>query len=361
MPAALTERAWTATLLERQHLASRVDEDVIEVLDRCVGLQSQDPQAAFVALASRVEGFDPAELDGLMLDHTVVRMALLRGTVFLMDADDARWVRALAEPALEAETRIHVKRLVSATPEVITAAARDLFDGRSVGVRELGAALQQRFPDETVSTVTAIARGTLPLVQVPPRGLWQASGAVTYALLDDWIGAGEPAVTGEEARKDLIRLYLRGFGPASVAAIQTWSGLTRLRPLLDAMDRDWEVEKVDGPDGVELYDLDGLSRDGDRDLPVRLLAPFDHVVTANADRRRVIDDDVFSALQTPNGRVPGTVLVDGRVVGMWSVTNGRVGVELLRPVSASHRRELDDEVDAFTAMYVTRHPDPLSP
>lgn len=355
MPATLTERAWTATLLERQHLSARVDEDVIEVLDRCVGLQSQDPQAAFAALASRVEGFDPAELDGLMLDRTVVRMVLLRSTVFLMDADDARWVRALAEPALATGLRIHLKRLVTATPEAVTAAAHEILAGRSVGVRELGAALVQRFPDETVATLTAIARSTLPLVQVPPRGLWQASGAVTYALLDDWVGPGEPAVTGDEARKDLIRLYLRGFGPASVAAIQTWSGLTRLRPLLEAMDRDWEVERVSGPDGVELYDLDGLSRDGDGDLPVRLLAPYDHVVTANADRRRVIDDEVFAALQTPNGRVPGTVLVDGRVVGTWAVgDDGGVTTDLLRPIPATRSRDLAEEVDRMVAFAARR-------
>lgn len=346
MPAALSERAWTATLLERQHLASRVDEDVIEVLDRCVGLQSQDPQAAFIGLASRVEGFDPADLDALLLDRTVVRMASLRSTVFLMDSDDARWVRALAEPSFTAELRIHARRLVSATPEAITAAARELLTGRAVGVTELGALLVQRFPDETASTVTAVARATLPLVQVPPRGLWRSSGAVTYTLLDDWVGPGEPAVTGDEARKDLIRLYLRGFGPASAAAIQTWSGLTRLRPLLDEMDRDWEVERVAGPDGGELFDLDGLNRDGDSDLPVRLLAPYDHVVTANADRRRVMDDDVFAAIQTPNGRVPGTVLVDGRVVGTWSVTDGdQVTTQLLRPVSRSRQSELAAEVE----------------
>lgn len=355
MPAALTERAWTATLLERQHLTQRVDEDVIEVLDRCVGLQSQDPQAAFVALASRVEGFDPAELDELMASRTVVRMALLRGTVFLMDADDARWVRALAEPALAAELRIHTRRLVGATPDAITAAARDLLSGRPVGVKELGAELLQRFPGETASTLTAIARATLPLVQVPPRGLWQSAGAVTYALLDDWVGPGEPAVTGDEARKDLIRLYLRGFGPASLAAIQTWSGLTRLRPLVDEMDRDWEVERVAGPDGVELYDLDGLNRSGDGDLPVRLLAPYDHVVTANADRRRVIDDDVFAALQTPNGRVPGTVLVDGRIVGTWAVgDDGRVTTDLLRPIPGTRSRGLVDEVDRMEAFVARR-------
>ena len=250
--------------------------------------------------------------------------------------------------------RIHTRRLVAAAPEAVTDAARELLEGSQLSTKDLGAALVQRFPGESASTVTSVARATLPLVQVPPRGLWRRRGATTYALLDDWIGPGEPAVTGDEARKDLIRLYLRGFGPASLAAIQTWSGLTRLRPLLDAMDADWEVERVTGPDGIELFDLDGLDRGEDEDLPVRLLAPFDHVVTANADRRRVMDDDVFAALQTPNGQVPGMVLVDGRVVGSWSVGgDGRVTTELLRSVPRARMGDLTDECDAM-AEFVTR-------
>lgn len=73
---------WNRTLLERQHLLERVDEDAIEVIDRCVGLQAQDPQAAFFALESRIQDFDPTQLDGLLADREVVRMALHRGTVF---------------------------------------------------------------------------------------------------------------------------------------------------------------------------------------------------------------------------------------------------------------------------------------
>ncbi|GAA2060847.1 winged helix DNA-binding domain-containing protein [Williamsia deligens] len=349
MPQEITDRVWTSTLLERQHLLGRVDEDVIEVLDRCVGVQSQDPRAPFPALAARIDGFDPADLDALLTDRTVVRMATLRGTVMLTDGEDARWIRALAQPTLDAAARPHVRKLVSAGADDVVAAARELLSGAVIGGAELGSALTERFPGENAGTLTTIARCALPLVQVPPRGLFTGSGAPTYALLDDWIGPGEPAVTGDEARKDLIRLYLRGFGPASLAAIQTWSGLTRLRPLLDAMDSDWEIEKLPGPDGVELFDLDGLDRSDAGDFPVRLLAPFDHVVTANADRRRVLDEDVFAALQTPNGQVPGMVLVDGRVVGTWSVgPDGRVTADLLRSVPRSRTRDLSDECDALT-------------
>ena len=80
--------------------------------------------------------------------------------------------------------------------------------------------LAQRFPDEVPATLTRVVRCALALVQVPPRGLWSGSGKPTYSLFDDWAGPGEPALTGDDARAELVRLYLRGFGPATVAAIQ---------------------------------------------------------------------------------------------------------------------------------------------
>ena len=349
---------WNRTLLSRQHLLTRVDEDAVEVLDRCVGLQSQDPRAAFYGLWSRIDGFDPTELDDLMTDREVVRMALLRSTVFLMDAQDARWVRPLAQAAMEGEVRSnHLRRLVDATASDITAHARELLSGKELTAKALGQALGHRWPNDPPSTLTAVARCTLPLVQVPPRGLWNGHAGATYRLLDDWVGPGEPAVTGDEARKDLIRLYLRGFGPSTIKGIQTWAGMTRLRPLVEAMESDWELNRFRGPDGAELFDLDGIDIvDGDEPAPARLLAPFDHVVTAQADRRRIIDDDVYAKLSTPNGLMPGLGLVDGRVVARWSADDtGAVYVEPLAPVDAAGTRALQEEAQRLTEFH-REHP-----
>ncbi len=169
----ITLGQWNRTLLSRQHLLSRVDEDAVEVLDRCVGLQSQDPRAAFYGLWSRVADFDPAELDGLMLEREVVRMASLRSTVFLMDSEDARWVRPLAQAAMEGEVRSnHLRRLVDAVPDGIADHAEELLVDTALTARELGQKLAERWPNDSPSTLTAVARCMLSLVQVPPRGLW---------------------------------------------------------------------------------------------------------------------------------------------------------------------------------------------
>lgn len=343
----ISRRQWNRTLLHRQHLLERVEEDAIEILDRCVGLQAQDPRAPFFGLLSRIEGFDSSELDDLLTEREVVRIALLRSTLFVVDAEDARWIRPLAQPVLDAELRRnHASKLVTATAEQVLADADELLAGRELRGAELGAALATRHPDEQPTVLTAIARCGLPLVQVPPRGLFRGKQAVTYQRFDDWVGPGEPAIAGDEARKDLIRLYLRGFGPATVQGIQTWCGLTGLRPLVVAMEADWELARLSGPDGEDLYDLEGLDIVDDGPVPPRLVAPFDNVLVAQADRRRIADEEVYRRTVTANGASPGFVLVDGFLAGTWRVRNdGTVGVEYLREVSAKARRDVDAEVD----------------
>ncbi|MGV9827336.1 winged helix DNA-binding domain-containing protein [Gordonia sp. NPDC003429] len=343
--ARISAAQWNRTLLDRQHLLARVDEDAIEVIDRIVGMQSQDPVSAFYALWSRIEGFDPTELDDLLINRDVVRMVLLRGTVFLVDGLDARWIRPLAQPRIDAGFRTN-HRLVRADPDAVIADAAELLAKEARRGTDLGRELALRHPEENPTTLTVLARCALPLVQIPPRGLWGGAGAPTYRLLDDWIGPGEPALVGEEAHRELIRLYLRGFGPATAKAVQTWSGITGLRPLLDAMERDWELVRLAGPDGEVLFDLDGLGlADPDVPAPVRLIAPFDHVLVAQGDRARIADDDHFRRTVTANGRSPGFVLVDGRLAGTWRIAEGEIDTELFVSLDRAQRAEFDDEVE----------------
>ncbi len=89
----------------------------------------------------------------------------------------------------------------------------------------------------------------LPVVQVPPRGLWGKSAQATWTSAKAWLGSSQQA--GAEAGEPVDQLalrYLAAFGPAAVADIQTWSGLTRLREVTGRL----PVRRLRGPDGAEL-------------------------------------------------------------------------------------------------------------
>ena len=61
-------------------------------------MQAQEPPSPHIGLWTRLEDFDPAELDGLHTDRTVVRGWLMRHTLHVSAADDYVALRGLFEP-----------------------------------------------------------------------------------------------------------------------------------------------------------------------------------------------------------------------------------------------------------------------
>src|SRR4051812_13731531 len=72
-----------------------------EVVRRLGGVQAQDVRAYPLAIRARTEGFEPADLDA----PAIVRTWAMRGTLPLVPAEDAAWMRALFAPRMAAGSR----------------------------------------------------------------------------------------------------------------------------------------------------------------------------------------------------------------------------------------------------------------
>src|SRR5690606_12882214 len=103
----LTNRALNRATLARQLLLERSALAPLRVVEHLVGLQAQEPRDPYVALWTRVEGFTPEGLEGLLLDRSVVRIAVMRSTIHLVTADDALVLPSLVQPVLDAELARH--------------------------------------------------------------------------------------------------------------------------------------------------------------------------------------------------------------------------------------------------------------
>jgi hypothetical protein len=194
--------------------------------------------------------------------------------------------------------------------------------------------LGARWPDRDPAALAYAVRGLLPLVQVPPRGLWRQGGLPTTAAAQTWLGR---ELDVDPSPREMIRRYLAAFGPARVRDVQAWSGLTRLGEVVADMD---DLMRFD--DG--LLDLPDAPRpDPDTPAPVRFLPAFDNLLLSHADRTRVISDAARKAMATPNGQVPGAFLVDGIVRGIWRVDNDALKLTAFDRLSTKDKKALEAE------------------
>jgi hypothetical protein len=186
----LTARVLNRTLLQRQHLLERTSMSPLAMTEHLVGLQAQEPLPPYLSLWSRIVDFDPLSLSRTLEERTAVRLLLMRGTIHLVTARDAGLLRTWVQPMLDKITRnSQTSRPAAHVPrEALTAAARAALRDGPLAYKALGDALAGDFPDAPAGALANTARELIPLVQVPPRGLWQRPGGVVYQTLETWLG-----------------------------------------------------------------------------------------------------------------------------------------------------------------------------
>lgn len=340
----LDARALNRAALARQLLLDRAELPPLDAVAHLCGLQAQEPQEPFTGLWSRLRGFAPADLDGLLTGRRVVRTHLMRRTVHLVTADDALAWRARHDAMLRQRVLGTYRReLEGVDLDALAAAVRALLaDGEPRTMTEIAGALADRWPAPGRRALGEMAVAALvPMVQLPPRGLWRVRSGVRNRPLAHWLGR-EPAPPSppgtDTAGEALVLRYLAAYGPAASADLRAWCGLAGL-PAAVAAVRDGLVAFRDER-GRELLDLPDAPRpDPDTPAPVRFLPAFDNAVLGYQDRGRIIDD-AHRGLSVRGARM---VLVDGRVAGTWTVDDGTVDVGPLRGFGPAERTAVLEE------------------
>jgi hypothetical protein len=349
----LTTRELNRALLERQSLAQRTTASAGDMIERLVGMQAQVPNAPYVGLWSRLGGFDPQELAGMIASREAVRMSLMRETLHLVTARDALSLRPPLRPVLErvlSGGNLWGRQLVGVDLEAVAAAGRALLEEEPRSSAALGAALRERWPRVDAAALATAARFLVPTVQIPPRGVWGASGQAVWATVRAWLGRDpEPDAPPD----DLMVRYLAAFGPATAPDVRAWSGLTGVREILDRLRP--ELRTFRDERGRELFDVpDGALPDPDTPAPPRFLPEFDNVLVAHEDRGRVFPDEHRQRIVRDLGSL--MVLIDGKVAATWRVERSKdtalLVVTPFRRISKAERAPLLEEAKRLLAFMV---------
>jgi hypothetical protein len=354
----------------RHHLAGTARAGVVEVARDLVGLHATDP--ATVYLAARARTLDPGVAgveQALYEDRALVRILGMRRTMFVEPVELMGVVQAACTDAIAVQQRRLLVDLVGRAgladdppgwiEEVEKVAVRALEARGGATAAELAKddprlaqqiVLAEGKPYEgrqsVVSRILLLLAAEGRIVRGRPRGSW-VSGQYRWSVVDAWLPDGVPPWSLREAQAELVRRWLRGFGPATIADLKWWTGLP-MGQVRRAVAETGAVEvDLDGTPGLVLPDdLDPVPAP---EPWVALLPALDPTTMGWAGRDFYLGPH-RPALFDRNGNAGPTIWLDGHVVGGWAQrATGEVVLRLLEDVGADATAAIEAEAARLTA------------
>ena len=345
--------------------------DVTSVTRAMTVLHATEAASVHLAVAARSEGLTPEDVDAELYEsREVVKQLAMRRTLFVFPRDllPAAWGSASARVATAERKRI-AKAIegagIAADGRAWLDAARAATLSRLAAGPATTAQLRAEVPelagmtggttDKSYDRPTPVAPWVLThlglegaAVRGRNAGHWRLNKP-TWTTVEDWLHLVEAPLDEAAGYAELVRRWLRTFGPGTAADVQWWLGSTKTavtRALADV--GAVEVALDDGSTGwVHPTDVEETA-------PVEpwaaLLPTLDPTVMGWKGRAFYLDPAHVPFLFDTNGNAGTTAWWDGRIVGCWVQDDaGVVRLSLLEDVGRAGRTALEAEAARLTA------------
>ena len=358
----MTGLTWAAARerrLARSHLVTPAPKSrLVDVVRDVCGLQAQLLSAAELALSARVAGVTQESIrDALWVQKTLVRVWTVRGTIHVIPGEDLPlWMAALGTRRYwESQEWLEREQLTAkealAVFDTVLGALGEKGSTRAEIADVVAARLGTRFRPKITSGWGELLA---PLMYMGKMCFGPSVGAnVTFVRADRWIPKW-PRVDPEEARGELVRRFLRAYGPTTLDGVSRWFGVKPavFRPLLRSLDPEVVEVNIEGRKGWKLSSDRSVARR--RGSSVRLLAQYDCYVIGSHPRETIVDERARTQIRSyKRGQWEGAVgvpvlLIDGIVSGVWDrkERGGRIeiGVQPSVKLTASQKSAIKAEV-----------------
>jgi hypothetical protein len=364
----VTERR--ARLGVRHHLAAGARAGVVEAARDLVGLHGTDPATVYLAARARMRDPQVAAVEqALYEDRALVRILGMRRTMFVEPVELMGVVQAACTDAIAVQQRrllvdmigragladdppgwiedvekVAVKAL-EARGGGATAAELAKDDPRLAQQIVLAEGKKYEGRQSVVSRILLLLAAEGRIVRGRPRGSW-VSGQYRWSLVEAWLPEGVPAWSLEEAQAELVRRWLRGFGPATIADVKWWTGLPMGQVRRAVADTGAVEVDLDGTPGLALPD--DLDPAPPPEPWAALLPALDPTTMGWAGRDFYLGPH-RPALFDRNGNAGPTIWWDGHIVGGWAQRpSGELVLRLLEDVGADATAAIETEAARLT-------------
>lgn len=363
----VAERRARLGIRHRLAAGGRTD-DPLAVARSLTALHATDPATVFLQVAARSRTAEPSHVEeALYDDRTLLRLLAMRRTMFVVPTDFLPALQAAVADRLAVRQRDRYGKLMAGAGlggDDTDGWLRDVEESTHRALLELGAATGAQLsaaeprlrsqvvmaPGKSYSTTTNITTWVMVtlgcqgrIVRGRPNGTWRSSQYV-WSPIETWLPDGVASLPVDEARAEVVRRYLRAFGPATSLDVKWWTGWTV-----------GDVKKALA--GLDTVETDaGIVLAGDLE-PVEapepwaaLLPALDATPMGWKERDFYLDPGHVPALFDRNGNIGPSVWWNGRIVGGWGQdAGGAVVFRFLEDAGADAEAAVAAEAERMSA------------
>jgi uncharacterized protein YcaQ len=351
--------------LERHHLLERAPrERALEVVDDILGLNAQGALNYQISLWNRVAGLDTGFVrHSLYEDRSLVRSWFMRDTVHIIPSKRFTLFRRALEPGLMTEwNRWTIKTGRKEAPdswEPLYRLVLDALDEQPLTMNQILAEIGWSGSEAKSRLHRLVREMSLRGLVCNARssGPWYHNTQHTFARVDRWLQEAAPdSISEEEVASSLARMYLKAYGPASVSDFAYWTGVRvkDAKPVFESISDSTTEVKIADQKGKLLIleeDLEAIADVSEKPCWVRLLPEFDALIMGHRDKARFLDPDVKSNVFFPRADVAATIMVNGRVEGVWKIRKEkkiwRLKLSPFKDLNGEEKELLEKEVEGL--------------
>jgi hypothetical protein len=349
-------------VLHKQHLAGGpVPDGIVDVTRHIGGLHNTSPATPYLSLFARVPGFSRDMLsEEMYVRKSLVRIRCMRNTMHILPCGmlPAAFVATRKCTGANAGRFLKYRGVSSDEYDVVSG---KIFALLNSGGRTTSGIKKAVGPVTNLPAVLTLMcdRGILVRGDTPN---WR-SNAYTYHLFSEYLpGLSLDSIDEYDAIPRLALSYFSAFGPATAEDFAWWSGLgkTQVRKALQEM----PVVPFDMPGlkGDFFLLQDDLRRLNETEhgvsLAVNLLPGLDPYVMGYKVRERYLSRESYGFVFDRSGNSTNTVLLDGRLSGVWDTDAEEVPVVnyfLFEDVDRMTRNKIEAEA-ARTGRFIYDQP-----
>jgi len=331
----------------------RSETNIEQALKKVIAVYSAHPSGP-LSLNARMQSFDNQAFQTLDHQQLAVRIPAMRLSVHQVPADSAPYVFAATVPPKSGDYwqkryaqrelpnedflvwRTEVLALTN-TPQMV----KDLK-------KEIG------FPGDKLKFVLNRMAFEGNLLRVGSNSLRAntISYVKTTAWMSNWSADHLQSFTQEEALGWLAEAYFKTFGPATVKDFQWWAGVTATKAKqaithLDLVSLEGQYYLL----AADLTDFEQFTLEIPKDQQITILPQWDAYLMGYAPngRERLVDTQdlslVYGKLGATGGNALGTILMNGKVIGIWKHKFKGTQVQLEKSMFGKLPEEIERRIE----------------